>query len=67
MNLKPLTYALAAAGLVAAGTSGAFSLNPQKWLAKDAPATSVAQANTSAQPVTAPAPVAPLPEGATPK
>ena len=65
MNFKPLVYALAAAGLVAAGSTGAFSLNPSTWLAaKDAPPS----ANTPAAVIlaAAPAPVAPLPAGSTP-
>ena len=66
MNMKPLVYALAAAGLVAAGSTGAFNLNPSTWLAaKEAP-----PAATAAPAVTmlaaAPAAVPPLPAGATP-
>ena len=35
LNLKPLAYALAVAGVAVAGTSGAISLDPSTWLAKD--------------------------------
>ncbi|MEO8124946.1 MAG: Do family serine endopeptidase [Burkholderiales bacterium] len=63
MTLKPLAIALAAAGLVAAGSTSAFSLNPSTWLAKD---TTVAAASPSVTGVVPPAPVAPLPAGATP-
>jgi serine protease Do len=63
MTLKPLAYALAAAGLVAVGTTSAFSLNPAQWLTKDA---TVAAAPAAATGGAAPAPVAPLAAGATP-
>ncbi len=67
MNLKPLVYALAAAGLVAAGSTGAISLNPKTWLAKEAPAATAPAAPPAATTLAAaPAPVAPLPPGATP-
>ena len=62
MNMKPLTLALAAAGLVAAGTSGAFDLNPSTWFGKagkTAPTEQSPVASTAA-------PVPPLPPGATP-
>jgi len=63
MKLKPLAFALAAAGLIAAGSSGAINLNPSTWLAKDTPAASTPAATMVAA---APAPVLPLPAGATP-
>lgn len=63
MTLKPLAYALAAAGLVVAGTTSAFSLNPSTWLAKE---TTVAAASPATTGVVPPAPVAPLAPGATP-
>ena len=63
MNAKPLVYALAAAGLVAAGSTGAISLNPSTWLAKESPAGTAPAATLLAA---APAPVAALPAGATP-
>jgi len=68
MNLKPLAYALAGAGLVAVGSTGAFSLNPSHWLSRDTPTAPVtlAAASTGTAPATAPAPVAPLPAGAVP-
>ena len=66
MTLKPLAYALAAAGLVAVGTTSAFSLNPSTWLGKANTTTTVASASGTATPTAAPAPVAPLPAGATP-
>ncbi len=74
MNLKPLVYALAGAGLVAAGSTGAFNLNPKTWLAgstdaNNTPAVTTLAAATPAAvmtPVVASAPVAPLPAGATP-
>ncbi|MCO5125521.1 MAG: Do family serine endopeptidase [Rhizobacter sp.] len=67
MTLKPLAYALAAAGLVAVGSSGAFSLNPSHWLAKDTTVAAASPGAMTAAAVVAPAaPVAPLPAGATP-
>ena len=63
MTLKPLAYALAAAGLVAVGTTSAFSLNPGQWLAKS---TTVAAAAPAATGVVPPAPVAPLAAAAMP-
>ena len=72
MTLKPLVYALAGAGLVAAGSTGAFNLNPSTWLSKDTQTTTVAAAApavATATPVAlvaTAAPVAPLPPGATP-
>ena len=63
MTLKPLAYALATAGLVAVGTTSAFSLNPSTWLAKT---TAVAATSPVASGVVPPAPVAALPAGATP-
>ena len=63
MRLKPLAFALAAAGLIAAGSSGAISLNPSTWLAKDTPASATPAPTVVAA---APAPVAPLPAGSTP-
>ena len=63
MTLKPLAYALAAAGLVAAGTTSAFSLNPSTLFAKN---TIVATASPGTAAVVPPAPVAMLPAGATP-
>jgi serine protease Do len=68
MNLKPLVYALAAAGLVAAGSTGAFSLNPSTWLAakEAAPASATPAAVTLAAAPAPAVPVAPLPAGATP-
>jgi len=65
MNMKPLVYALAAAGLVAAGSTGAINLNPSTWLAKDAPA-ATAPAAAPVLLAAAPAPVPPLPAGSTP-
>ena len=66
MNLKPLVYALAAVGLVAAGSTGAFSLNPSTWLAAKQ-AAPVSATTSAITPAAAPAaPVAPLPPGATP-
>ncbi len=63
MTLKPLAYALAVAGLVAVGTTSAFSLNPSQWLAKDTAVTAASPVTTGVVP---PAPVAPLPAGSTP-
>lgn len=62
MTLKPLAYALVGAGIVAAGSTAAFSLNPSKWVAKETTVATAAPGTTAA----APAPVAPLPAGATP-
>ncbi len=67
MNLKPLVYALAAAGLVAAGSTGAFNLNPSTWLAKESPASTTVASPIQVAAATAPmAPVPPLPAGAMP-
>ena len=73
MTLKPLVYALAGAGLVAAGSTGAFNLNPSTWLPKDTQATTTVAAAAPAVATATPvalvataAPVAPLPPGATP-
>ena len=73
MTLKPLVYALAGAGLVAAGSTGAFNLNPSTWLSKDTQATTTVAAAAPAIATATPvalvataAPVAPLPPGATP-
>ena len=53
MQLKPVTAALLAGGILGAGAAGAFSL--PKWLDRDADPKTAA-----VQPVAAPAPVAPL-------
>ena len=67
MTLKPLAYALAAAGLVAVGSTGAFSLNPSHWIAKDTTVAAASPGVMSAAAVVAPAaPVAPIPASATP-
>ena len=73
MTLKPLVYALAGAGLVAVGSTGALNLNPSTWLAKDTPAATTLAAAPAATTTSAPvtlvataAPVAPLSPDATP-
>jgi serine protease Do len=64
MSRNTRTLALITAGLMLAATSSAFSLNPSTWFAKETPSGSsvVSQAGVAA----VPAPVPPLPPGATP-
>jgi serine protease Do len=62
MKLNPLNTALVAAGMLAMGTAGAFSLKPSDWLKKNessAQVAAVAQGPTTA--AAALAPVAPIP------
>jgi serine protease Do len=56
MKSKPLNTALVAAGVLAVGTAGAFSLNPSSWLKKSEPA-SATMAAAATTPSTAPGPV----------
>ena len=78
MNLKPLVYALAGAGVAVAGTSGAFSLDPSTWLGKDgkraeaplavnvAAAPAAVRVAAATPPVVPAAPVPPLAAGSVP-
>src|SRR4051812_22034756 len=50
MKMKPLTAALAAAGVLAAGSAGAFSLTPE-WLKSKSDAKPVAVTSTAPAPV----------------
>lgn len=64
MKQKTWILALVAAGLIVAATSAAVSLNPSSWFARETPA-APAVASPAGNAVV-PAPVAPLPPGATP-